>query len=260
MSNNAVRTFVKTPLRKLGRRLGFKFGTSRKIRNIPKDIDSDAIKIIESVEPYTLLDWERLFAFIAAVRYVARHKIQGAVVECGVWRGGSIAAAALALKATGDSRPMYLFDTFEGMSAPEEMDKKVGGNSSAIEQFAALKTGSESSDWHRATVEDVAHNLATLGLARDDFHFIKGMVENTIPGHTPAEGIAVLRLDTDWYKSTKHELEHLFPELTPGGVLIIDDYGAWEGSRRAVDEYLEANNIRILLTRVRDSAIGIKQG
>jgi hypothetical protein len=79
-----------------------------------------------------------------------------------------------------------------------------------------------------------------------------GKVEDTIPADIP-EKIALLRLDTDWYESTKHELIHLFPRLQKGGVLIIDDYGFWKGARKAVDEYFAENNIQILLNRIDDT-------
>jgi len=84
-------------------------------------------------------------------------------------------------------------------------------------------------------------------------HFIKGRVEETIPNAAP-EQIALLRLDTDWYESTRHELIHLFPRLTHGGVLIIDDYGYWQGARKAVDEYIEENKLSILLARIDSTA------
>jgi O-methyltransferase len=84
-------------------------------------------------------------------------------------------------------------------------------------------------------------------------------VEDTIPASVP-EQIALLRLDTDWYESTKCELEILFPRLVKGGVIIIDDYGCWQGARKAVDEYFNKNNIAILLNRMDDTGrIGIKQ-
>ena len=225
----------------------------------PKDFDAEAIATIEAVTPYTMIGRERLFALITGIRHIAKHKIQGAVVECGVWRGGAMGAAALTLKALGEQRDMYLFDTFEGMSIPTEEDKTFGGGD-AMEEFLEKRTGEESSDWCMASLEDVQANLTRLGLDTNDFHFVKGMVEDTIPDGAPQGDIALLRLDTDWYKSTKHEMDHLFPKLMPGGVLIIDDYGDWEGARQAVDEYLDAHNIRMLLTRVDGSVIGIKEG
>ena len=80
-------------------------------------------------------------------------------------------------------------------------------------------------------------------------HFVAGDVEQTIPGVVP-EQISLLRLDTDWYESTRHELKHLYPRLIRGGVLIIDDYGHWKGARQAVDEYLAETGAKLLLNRI----------
>ena len=223
----------------------------------PKDFDARAIEIIKAVAPYTMIGRDRLFALITAIRYITKHKIDGAVVECGVWRGGAMGAAALALKDLGETRDIYLFDTFEGMSVPTTEDKTFGGGD-AMEEFLQKRTGEESSNWCMASLEDVQANLTALGLNSADFHFAKGMVENTIPSQSPEGAIALLRLDTDWYKSTKHEMNHLFFKLSPGGVLIIDDYGDWEGARQAVDEYLDHHGVRMLLTRVDGSVIGVK--
>jgi len=231
---------------------------ANKPNKFPWDFDSETITIIKAATPYTMISRERLFSLITATRYIAKHKVEGAIVECGVWRGGAIGAAAMALKDIGEKRDLFLYDTFEGMSSPTKEDKAFNGEDANI-KFQETKTGSESSDWCLASLEDVQANLKVMDLNIDDFHFVKGMVEVTIPDQSPESGIALLRLDTDWYKSTKHEMEHLFPRLVPGGVLIIDDYSDWAGSRQAVDEYIEANNIRILLNRIDGSVIGVKE-
>ena len=89
--------------------------------------------------------------------------------------------------------------------------------------------------------------------------FVQGRVENTLPAAAPPE-IAVLRLDTDWYESTRHELEHLYPRLVDGGVLIVDDYGYWQGARQAVDEYFGETGEAILLNRIDDTGrIAVKR-
>ena len=80
-------------------------------------------------------------------------------------------------------------------------------------------------------------------------HYVKGKVETTIPEQAPKQ-ISLLRLDTDWYASTKHELENLFPRLSPGGILIIDDYGDWQGARKAVDEYVANHAPSLFLSRL----------
>lgn len=227
-------------------------------KKFPKDMDDEAIGIIKAVTPYTMIGRERLFALITAVRHVVQYNVPGAIVECGVWRGGAMGAAALTLKSLGETRDIYLFDTFEGMPAPTPEDKTFGG-SDAMSEFLQKRTGEDRSDWCLASLEDVQANLTALGLDSGSFHFVKGLVEDTLPAQAPQGEIAILRLDTDWYKSTKHEMEHLFPKLVTGGVLIIDDFGDWIGARQAVLEYLNEHGIRMLLTRVDGSVIGVKE-
>ena len=230
----------------------------RKKRKYPRDIDQHAIDIFHRVEPYTMIGFERLFSLITAVRYVERNAIAGAFVECGVWRGGASAASALTLESLGAGpRDIYLFDTFEGMSKPTDEDKTFA-DAGAMDEFQKTKTGEESSDWCYAGQGEVEDNLRRLGLDPAAFNLVKGRVEDTLPGQAPPGPIALLRLDTDWYESTRHELIHLFPKLAAGGVMIIDDYGDWQGSRQAVDEYLADHGHRMLLTRVNGSVIGVK--
>jgi O-methyltransferase len=172
--------------------------------------------------------------------------------------GGLIMAAALKLKNIGsEDRELYLYDTFSGMSAPSDNDVGYDGKP-AIKKFSKTKVGEDSSNWCLSPLEDVKKNVYSTGYKNNKIHFIKGKVEDTIPKYTPRV-ISLLRLDTDWYESTKHELIHLFPLLNKNGVLIIDDYGDWKGARKAVDEFVKDNNILILLNRVNGSRIGIKQ-
>ena len=134
------------------------------------------------------------------------------------------------------------------MPEPTEADVSYEGGAASVD-FERNKRDKNGSDWCYASIEDVQRNLLSTGYDEQKTSFIKGKVEDTIPASAP-EGIALLRLDTDWYESTLHELVHLFPRLSSGGVLIIDDYGHWQGARRAVDEYFADNKIPILLNRV----------
>jgi hypothetical protein len=112
--------------------------------------------------------------------------------------------------------------------------------------------------WCYAPLESVMQAMASVGYDHEKLHFIKGRVEDTIPAQAPS-AISLLRLDTDWYESTRHELRHLFPRLSVGGVIIIDDYGYWEGARRAVDEYINEYGIKLLLNRIDFTGrIGVK--
>jgi hypothetical protein len=192
---------------------------------------------------------ERVNALIDAVQYVVKNDIKGAMVECGVWKGGSSMAMALTLmKLDAENREIYLYDTFSGMSAPGDIDVSNIGTK-AHEQFSKSKISADASDWCLSPLEEVKENLLSTGYPKEKTHFINGMVEETIPAIIP-EKIALLRLDTDWYESTKHELTHLSPLLQPNGVLIVDDYGCWQGARKAVDEYISDFNIRIFFGRI----------
>jgi hypothetical protein len=227
------------------------------IRRRFPDVDPAARAIFAKVKPFTMTSPERVIALCDAVAYVAKNRIEGAVVECGVWRGGSSMAAALMLAELGErDRDFYLFDTFEGMSEPSEHDRRARDAAPA----STLLATSDRADkiWCVASLDDVSANLESAGCDMARMHLVQGKVEDTVPAGAPAE-IALLRLDTDWYESTRHELEHLFPRLAVGGVLIIDDYGAWEGARRAVDEYIDATGAAILLNRIDETGrIGIK--
>ena len=152
-----------------------------------------------------------------------------------------------------NARDLWLYDTFEGMTDPTEEDIRARDGLSAAEKFDAARTAypQDRSDWFwaEASLEDVRANLSSTGYPDELINYVEGPVETTIPGTVP-EQIALLRLDTDWYESTRHELEHLYPRLAVGGVLIIDDYGHWQGARRAVDEYLAATGARLFLSRI----------
>ncbi len=164
---------------------------------------------------------------------------------------------ALTLQEVEDStREIYLYDTFEGMTEPSERDVFIRGRQAAATWRDSQRDGHN--EWCYAPLEHVVANMASTGFTESRTHFVKGDVQVTIPATIPSE-ISVLRLDTDWYASTRHELEELFPRLSRHGVLIIDDYGAWAGAREAVDEYFVANPPRILLNRLDYTGrIGIK--
>jgi len=216
---------------------------------LPADFDAGAAGVIRRVRARTMTSPERLYALIQAVRHVSAAAIPGDVVECGVWRGGSMMAAALTLAECADTqRELYLFDTFEGMSAPTALDVSVDGQKASA-LLCAPRSTDAASPWCYAGLDDVRAGMGSTGYPAERIHYVQGKVEDTIPANAPAR-IALLRLDTDWYESTRHELEHLYPRLSPGGVLIIDDYGHWTGCRKAVDEYLDAHGIRLMLNRV----------
>lgn len=215
-----------------------------------RDLPDDRKEIVLAAKPFTMTGVERIASLIEAVDYVTEMQIPGDIVECGVWRGGSMMAIALTLLARGDrSRSLYLYDTFEGMSSPTAADKSQEGP--AEEQLRRDKKGT--GIWCYASLEDVRANLLSTGYPEEKIHLIKGKVEDTIPATLPSH-LAMLRLDTDWYESTRHELTHLYPRLHPKGVLILDDYGHWEGARKAVDEYFGERKSKLFFHRIDYSA------
>jgi hypothetical protein len=217
----------------------------------PMDFEEADVELCLRVAPYTMTTPARIYSLVRAVEYVSTRAVPGAFVECGVWRGGSMMAVALTLLRLGvTDRDLYLYDTFTGMTAPSDEDVRRSGERAAD----LLAEQSRSSDiWAIAAIDDVREAVLSVGYPEERIHFVQGPVEETLPGNTP-EQIALLRLDTDWYSSTKHELVHLFPRLTTGGVLLLDDYGYWQGARRAVDEYLTENGLYLLLNRIDNTA------
>lgn len=204
--------------------------------------------ILRQIAAYTMTGIERQCALISTMRYLERRGIQGSVVECGVWRGGSSMAAALTLLQERKSiRDLYLFDTFEGMTPPSDVDQTVDGK---LARTYLNNDPEKKGIWCVAGLEDVQRNMASTGYPSERVHYIKGPVEETIPAQSPKGPIALLRLDTDWYESTRHELDQLFPQLVPGGVLIVDDYGHWKGARKAVDEFLAEQPLAYYLHRI----------
>lgn len=217
--------------------------------NFQLNLDHTYSQIFRLVKPYTMTGQERVYALVNAVGYIVRNYIPGDFVECGVWKGGSIMAAALTLSALScTDRYLYLYDTFEGFVKPTEVDINLQGES-ASEKFERTRISDNSSDWCNVSLDEVKKAVYSTGYDTEKFRFVKGKIEDTIPGTVP-ERVALLRLDADWYESTHHELIHLFPKLSYGGVIIIDDYGHWQGARKAVDEYVEQYEINILFHRI----------
>lgn len=216
----------------------------------PSDFTATEISLIDSVIDYTMTSPERLVSLSRAVDYIEFNKIEGDVVECGVWKGGSMMLVAKKLlELNNSSRKLYLFDTYEGMTSPSDNDIDLT-NKSAKEIYVNEDTKfNENNEWCFSSVEDVKNNLRTTLYPENNTFFIKGKVEETLPDKN-IQKIALLRLDTDWYESTKHELETLYDKLQIGGLLIIDDYGHWAGAKKAVDEFIKTNNISLFLNRV----------
>jgi hypothetical protein len=229
-------------------RLYRKLRHERRKRKRFRDVDPEFWTHYERCKPFTMTRTERIHALYEAVRYVVARGVPGDIVECGVWKGGSsmLCAGVLAGR-PDDGRRIYLYDTFAGMPEPGEKDVSHRGVSGR-DLWRRHHRGTVT-DWAYAPIEEVRRNLISTGISEDRLVLVEGKVEDTLPRFAPSK-IALLRLDTDLYSSTYHEMVHLFPRLSKGGVLIIDDYGAWKGAREAVDRFLSENNLQLLLTRI----------
>lgn len=214
------------------------------------DAEPQFREIYERCKPFTMTSIERLYSLYKSVQYVAAAEIPGDLVECGVWRGGSCMLMAAALLSLGKlDRRILMFDTFEGHPAPDpERDIDLWGNRAYEEWRSQTHEGAVQS-WGRAPLDEVISNLHSTGYPCALLRFVKGMVEDTAPRNVPQQ-LALLRLDTDWYASTRAALLHFYPRLVSGGVLIIDDYGHYRGQRQAVDEYFGATGELLLFHRI----------
>jgi O-methyltransferase len=241
---------MKRFIKKCARHFGYdivRYRRENEFACLPLDLTEDEIEILISVLPFTMTCVDRIVCLIRATKYIIENRIDGDFVECGVWRGGSMMVVAKTLKLMGDTtRKLYLYDTFAGMSQPTEKDIRFDGTSAHDLIRTVYK---DVGTWCYAAKNEVAKNLLSTGYPESNLVLIEGKVEQTIPQTVPAQ-ICLLRLDTDWYQSTKHELTHLYPNLVQNGVLIIDDYGHWQGAKQAADEYFNQYPIKPFLQRV----------
>jgi O-methyltransferase len=213
------------------------------------DFGLEFFPLFEKCKNYSMTSIERMYSLYKAIEYILKNNIKGDFVECGVWRGGSAMFMAHTLRYFNSmDRKIYLYDTFEGMSKPTKWDIDYVGRD-AGERLKKSTNKEQDSIWAYSSMNEVQKNIQSTDYPMEQIVFIKGKVEDTIPTTMP-QNIALLRLDTDWYESTKHELENLYPLVQIKGVLIIDDYGYWKGSKKAVDEYFKDSIHFPLLHRI----------
>jgi O-methyltransferase len=252
-------TSLKEPIAKLAGKFGVKLVSVKRHLDPKPDMDAGFAPLFERCRAYTLIHVERMYSLYKAVQYVVKKGIPGDFVECGVWKGGASMMMAMTLKQLGvTDRQIYLYDTYEGMTKPTDEDKSVIPGKGSVLDIWQKYQAKDHNEWCYGPLEGVQEAMRSTGYPEHKITFVKGMVEDTIPGTKPSK-IALLRLDTDFYTSTKHEMEHLFPLLEKDGVLILDDYNYWAGARQAVDEYFAAHDITMLLHRDDESGcIGIR--
>lgn len=209
-----------------------------------QDMEEDFLAIWELCRPYTMVSVERAYALYQSVNYIIQNDIPGDFAECGVWKGGCCMLMAYTLQKAGQqNRQIWLYDTFSGMTEPEDDDRIAYSGEKVHGRWQKQKEG-----WWKAEQDLVRENLAKTAYPAENFSLIAGDVIQTLEENKP-ERIALLRLDTDWYASTKAELEQLYPRLQSKGVLLLDDYGHFTGAKKAVDEYFSQQDFKPLLCR-----------
>jgi O-methyltransferase len=195
-------------------------------------------RTVQRIRPFTMVPEESLRELARQVQMVVKRNIPGDFVECGVWRGGTAFLMADLLRAgTVRGRKVWLFDSFEGLPAPERIDGQ------AALAWAADTNGSSYFENCRASLEEVQQNATELGLASYT-EFVKGWFDQTLVRERNHIGpIAILRIDCDWYASVRVCLDSLYDQVVEGGFVILDDYYVWDGCARAVHEFLGARSL-----------------
>lgn len=238
------------PLKSVRRRVLkaiLKFAAKRNIlllRAIPYDDNLRDKGLDWPLFGYTMTGRRRLDALQQCVETMVSERVPGDVVETGVWRGGSMILARALLDVLGESdRVIWCCDSFEGMPVPTTEGESFNGT----EDFSDVS-------YLSVSVEQVKANFSRFGMTVDNVKFLKGWFSDTLPS-APIEQIALLRLDGDLYESTRDALVPLYPKVSKGGYVIVDDYNSWEGCKKAVDEYRAANGITAPIVAIDPHAV-----
>ncbi len=201
--------------------------------------------IVKKCLPFTIVYTPHLYRLIDLVFEINYAKVQGSIVECGVFKGGCMMIMAYSQLMFDSDRDLFLYDTFDGMTEPSEKDGEF-----RIDNYKKVSSGElkfdydkhhDENKWVYCDLETVKKNIKTTQYPANKIHYIKGDVAKTLQSNVP-DKIAFLRLDTDFYESTKVELDVLYPKLQVGGILIVDDYFSFPGSRTATEEFLKSNH------------------
>lgn len=207
-------------------------------KSLPADISDDESSILKAVAPFTMTSIERQLALCRCLRYITENAIAGDFVECGVWKGGSAMIAGFHFKESCEDRCIWLYDNFLGMPpSDDDKDFDLNGQLANIQRKQHEETAT--GGWCQALAKEVSFNMQSTGYPMKYVNIVEGDIMATIPSQNMPKHISLLRLDTDWYASTMHELIHLYPLVSAGGFVVIDDYGHWQGAKKAVDEYFK---------------------
>lgn len=228
---------------------------------LPSYAEGDFVASYEKYFHDSMVPWQGMHDAFLAATHIAKSGTPGDVVECGVFRGGLVGVMKDTIMQIEKNTPrnFWLFDTFEGMPKPGPNDFKFGRSRiGPMKRFNKRARGG-GSDWCLGELSDVKDTLRKSVGGLENTIFVQGMVEDTLRGELLPEKIALLRLDTDFYESTKIELEVLLPRLSVGGVLIVDDYGVWAGSRKAVQEsFLQQKNFATFINHRNGALVAVK--
>lgn len=211
------------------------------------ELNKKEVEFIKKIfdDSLTMTSFDSLVTLALACKYLVRNGIEGDFVEAGVWRGGS---SIVAKKFLSGNRNFYLYDTYKGMTKPTVHDYRIGSEShvGTLNKWNEFNKETHN-DWVFASLNEVRNNFKRFNLLDSTLMFMEGDIREILTLENIPDRICLLRLDTDFYDSTLIELQVLWPLLSPGGVLILDDYGHWDGARRAVDEYFELNNENLMV-------------
>ena len=214
------------------------------------NFDQEFVELVTSTRALSSFS-AKLYTTYTAVDYILQNSIQGDLVECGVYKGRHAVVIALTLgqKNVAD-RDIYLYDTFSGMTdpGPGDVRTKRAGREPDLEHGWNEDAGGYHDRKKVGPLEEVKRNVDSTGYTQDRFHYMRGDIRETLP-NSSHESIALLRLDIDWYELTKHAITHLYDLVSPGGLVIIDDYGSHIGARKAVDEFFESRGFSPFLAR-----------
>ena len=255
---------IKEAIKNLLLNSGYKLSKIKSIkREIGYDFGEEALDVLKKIKSHTMVSKDALITLYQQVRHCQVNSIEGSYVECGVWKGGAVGVIASAIKNYQSfPREIQYFDIFDDICEPDPL---IDGDKALDDVFKYAQVKSEELSGELKPVKGIydqfgGHGtikileeliIKRLKYPRELLKIHKGWFQDTIPKIEPYIGkIAILRLDGDWYSSTKVCLDYLYKHLSIGGFIIIDDYGCYEGCAKAVDEFRKINNINDFMITV----------
>ena len=217
--------------------------------------------VFQNCKKNTMVSVSHLQYLSILVEEMNTNRIGGAIVECGVWKGGCMMWMIRCQSYSDKEREFYLYDTFDGMTFPgsskdAEEAQRIYKNIESSSYKRDYDKWHDTNKWAYAPIDLVKKNIEMIDYDASKIHYVKGDVLETLETNEKPPCISILRLDTDWYESTKKELEVLYPLVSPGGYIIVDDYYAWKGSRVATDEFL-ANHMDEVYVIPANETVGV---